>query len=82
MEETRAAWRNYCFRQIPRTSTGFRDLFGRKLGDVELIVGRKKNAPKRNKLGRDGDIIASVSFRGHPRTSVMRVGGRWRMCIY
>ena len=38
--------------------------------------------PRRKNLGRNGEIIDSVSFRGHQWASAMRVGGRWEMRSY
>ena len=54
------------FRPIPRTPVDVRDVFGRKMEDSGLLWEIHQK-PKRKKLGANGEISDSVSFRGHPR---------------
>ena len=82
--ETTAAWRNYFGIQLPPASL---DISGLPrcawAGDgICGIITIKSKIPKWEKLGRNGAIIASRSFRGHPRTSAMCVEGRWGMENY
>ena len=73
MAETRAGRPNYCFRQLPETSA---DILGRPRcvwaanGTWGIIRKRAEKCPKWQKLGRNGEIIAPVSLRLLPSTSV------------
>ena len=68
-------------RQLPWTSVDVRDLCGWNMEDGQLL-GKRPKIPKRKKLGRGGEIIDSVSFRGRQWTSAMCVGGRWKHVNY
>ena len=45
------------------------------MGDGELLGKRGEGAPKSQKLGQSGQIIAPGSFRGHPRFVRTEDGG-------
>ena len=73
MSETRAEWRNYCFRQLPADSVCFRGhmrcvwVGDRRWGD---FYEKERNSLNVRNYGGVGELLlpsSSFSFRVHPR---------------
>ena len=60
---------------LPTSTVDVREVCGGEMKPGVLLGERHKKCPKWQKVERNGEIIASVSFRHHQWTSAMRVGG-------